>query len=152
MTAERFALDTNVLAYTRDDSAPVKQALAREVVARAVRCERCLLSVQTVGELYASLRKRGAVSSLEAARSVREMVSLIPVVAIVPADADAALGAAGTQQLSYWDGLMLATVGRAGCTALLSEDMQDGAVHGGVTIRNPFAGEHLPAEIEALLG
>ena len=122
------------------------------VVARAVRCERCLLSVQTVGELYASLRKRGAVSSLEAARSVREMVSLIPVVAIVPADADAALGAAEMQQLSYWDGLMLATVGRAGCTALLSEDMQDGAVHGGVTIRNPFAGEHLPAEIEALLG
>ena len=27
-----------------------------------------------------------------------------------------------------------------------------GAVHGGVTIRNPFAGDRLPAEIEALLG
>jgi hypothetical protein len=30
--------------------------------------------------------------------------------------------------------------------------MQDGAVHGSVTIHNPFAGERLPAEIEALLG
>jgi predicted nucleic acid-binding protein len=80
------------------------------------------------------------------------MVSLFPVVALVPADAEAALQAAGAQRLSYWDGLILATVGRAGCTTLLSEDMQDGAVHGGVTIRNPFAGERLPGEIEALLG
>jgi predicted nucleic acid-binding protein len=152
MTAERFALDTNVLAYTRDDSAPTKQERARDVVARAARCERCLLSIQTVGELYVSLRKRGAVSSLDAALSVRDMVSLFPVVALVPADAEAALVTAAAQQLSYWDGLILATVSRAGCSTLLSEDMQDGGVHLGVIVRNPFAGERLPAEIEALLG
>ena len=87
-----------------------------------------------------------------AIEAVREMTSLIQLVGIVPHDAERALQAAAGGRLSYWDGLMLATVARAGCTTLLTEDMQDGAVHGGVTIRNPFAGERLPAEIEALLG
>ena len=152
MTAERFALDTNLLAYTRDDSAPAKQARAREVFWRAIRGRRCLLSVQAVGELYASLRKRNEVSVSVAVDAVRQMISLFQVVGIVPEDADVALRIAAGGRLSYWDGLMVATVGRAGCTVLLTEDMQDGAVHGGVTIRNPFAGERLPAEIEALLG
>jgi predicted nucleic acid-binding protein len=152
MTAERFALDTNLLAYTRDDSAPTKQSRAREVVERAVRGKRCVLSVQVVGELYASLRNRGAVPVAVALQTVRETAALFQVVGIVPSDAERALDHAATGRLSYWDGLMIATVARAGCTTLLTEDMQDGAVHSGVTIRNPFAGERLPAEIEALLG
>ena len=152
MTGERFALDTNLLAYTRDDSEPVKQTRARDVFWRAIRSGRCLLSVQTVGELYASLRRRNAVAVPAAIEAVRQMTSLFPMVGIVPDDADLALRAAASGTLSYWDGLMVATVGRSGCTTLLTEDMQDGAVHGGVTIRNPFAGERLPAEIEALLG
>ena len=152
MSAERFALDTNLLAYTRDDSAPAKQARAREVLGRSIRCGRCLLSVQVVGEFYASLRKRNEVSIPAAIDAVHQMTSLFQVVGIVPDDAGVALTAAAGGRLSYWDGLMIATVGRAGCTALLTEDMQDGAVYYGVTIRNPFAGERLPAEIEALLG
>ena len=60
MTVERFALDTNLLAYSRDDSAPAKQARAREVFGGQYGAERCMLSAQTVGELYASLRKGGA--------------------------------------------------------------------------------------------
>ena len=152
MTVERFALDTNLLAYTRDDSAAAKQARAREVFWRAIRCGRCMLSAQTVGELYASLRKGGEVPVAIAIEAVREMTSLFQLVGIVPHDAERALQAAAGGRLSYWDGLLLATVARAGCTTLLTEDMQDGAAHGGVTIRNPFAGERLPAEIEALLG
>ena len=152
MTAERFALDTNLLAYTRDNSAPVKQARARGVIGRAVRCKRCMLSVQVIGELYASLRKRSAVSVALAIETVSDMTSLFPIVSIVPGDADQALRAVAQQQLSYWDALMIATVHRAGCTCLLSEDMQDGAVLAGVTIRNPFVGAELPGEIAALLG
>jgi hypothetical protein len=44
---------------------------------------------------------------------------------------------------------MIAAVGRAGCSILLSEDMQDGAVHDGVTLRNPCAGDELP-DLEAI--
>ena len=152
MTAERFALDTNLLAYARDDSAPLKQSRAREVVERAVLGQRCALSAQIVGELYASLRKRDKVPVLVALRAVREMIGLFEIIGIAPEDSQRALDQAALGGVSYWDALMLATVDRAGCIALLTEDMQDGAVHGGVAIRNPFAGDRLPAEIEALLG
>jgi len=54
-------------------------------------------------------------------------------------------------RLSYWDGLLRATVGRSGCTVLLSEDMQDGATIAGVTVRNPFVGDALPDAVAALL-
>ena len=88
----------------------------------------------------------------ELVQCARDMSALFPLLGIEPVDVQRALESVALGHLSYWDGLMVATVGRAGCTVLLTEDMQDGAVHGGVTIRNPFAGERLPAEIEALLG
>jgi predicted nucleic acid-binding protein len=34
---------------------------------------------------------------------------------------------------------MVAAAGEAGCRLLLSEDLQDGFVWGGVTVVNPFA-------------
>jgi predicted nucleic acid-binding protein len=40
---------------------------------------------------------------------------------------------------------------RAGCTTLLSEDMQDEAVVAGATVHNPFVGEVLPEPIAVLL-
>jgi hypothetical protein len=52
---------------------------------------------------------------------------------------------------SFWDGLLIATAARAGCTFLLSEDMQDGARFGRVTILDPFVGEDLPQPVAELL-
>ena len=62
-----------------------------------------------------------------------------------------ALAEAAAGRCSYWDALLLATLGRAGCSVLLSEDMADGTTLAGVTIRNPFAESALPAEIGTLL-
>jgi predicted nucleic acid-binding protein len=61
------------------------------------------------------------------------------------------LNEAAAGRFSYWDALLLATLGRAGCSVLLSEDMADGATLAGVTTRNPSAESALPAEIGALL-
>lgn len=41
-------------------------------------------------------------------------------------------------RLSWWDSLVVAAAQLQGCTLLLSEDMQDRMVLGGVTVRNPF--------------
>lgn len=38
-----------------------------------------------------------------------------------------------------WDAIILSAAAEAGCGLLLSEDMQDGFVHRGVTVANPFA-------------
>ena len=42
-------------------------------------------------------------------------------------------------RLGLWDSLVVAAAAEAACVLLLTEDMQDGFLWGGVTIANPFA-------------
>jgi predicted nucleic acid-binding protein len=79
-------------------------------------------------------------------------MTVFPIVAADPKAVETALEAAGAERLSYWDAVLLATLARAGCTTLLSEDMQDGATAAGVLVRNPFAGDELPEAVARLLG
>ncbi|MBQ9539140.1 MAG: hypothetical protein IJU95_07700 [Treponema sp.] len=41
-------------------------------------------------------------------------------------------------QLSFWDSFILSAAVSAGCTVLYSEDLNDGQIIHGVTVRNPF--------------
>lgn len=152
MSGADVGLDTNILVYTVDSQDAERCRRAQDIVRRAVASARGLIALQTVGEFYAAVTRRGLQSRDAAAQQARDWLRLFPVVEARSADADHALASAAAGRTSYWDGMLLATLARAGCIALLTQDMQDGAVHGGVTVRNPFAGEHLPAEIEALLG
>lgn len=151
IASERFALDTNVLVYLFDGADPERQARARLVADRAVHGGHCALSLQSVGELHTALRRRRLVPPAALTRTVRDVVSLFPLPGIEPSDAWQALEGAATGRLSYWDGLLRATVARAGCSVLLSEDMQDGATIAGVTVHNPFVGDVLPEAVAALL-
>jgi len=63
-----------------------------------------------------------------------------------------ALGLAASGRVSIRQAILLATARQANCRVLLSEGMHDGAVHGGMRIRNPFVGPSLPSDIERLLG
>ena len=42
-------------------------------------------------------------------------------------------------RLSYWDAAIIAAARVLGATTLYSEDLNDGQVYEGVTVRNPFA-------------
>jgi predicted nucleic acid-binding protein len=42
-------------------------------------------------------------------------------------------------QLSFWDGLIIASAEQAGATRLYSEDLNEGQTIAGVTIINPLA-------------
>lgn len=50
----------------------------------------------------------------------------------------AAIAIARDHGFSFYDALIVAAALEAGCDMLFSEDMQDGRVVGGLTIRNPF--------------
>jgi predicted nucleic acid-binding protein len=152
MSGSSIGLDTNILVYTVDSQDADMCWRAQEIVRLAVSSDCCVIALQTVGEFYAAVTRKGLQSRDAAAQQARDWIRLFPVVEPRAVDAEDALAATVAGRLSYWDGLLLAALRRAGCTTLLTEDMQDGAVHGGVTIRNPFAGDRLPAEIEALLG
>jgi predicted nucleic acid-binding protein len=41
-------------------------------------------------------------------------------------------------QISFWAGLIIAAAEYAGCSVILSEDLNDGQIIRGVEIKNPF--------------
>lgn len=148
----RFGLDTNILVYAVEAGGGEKAVRAEAIVRRAVATRRCVLTVQNIGEFYAAcVRKRHATPAAAAARAAG-YGDLFATVAAGIDEARVALAEAAAGRFSYWDALLLATLGRAGCSMLLSEDMTDGATLAGVTVRDPFAGGELLAEIEAMLG
>lgn len=70
------------------------------------------------------------------------MRNWLDVFQIVSADTGAlveATEAVGEHRLSFRDAMIWATARRNGCSALVSEDMQDGRLLSGVEIINPFA-------------
>ena len=151
MTAERVGLDTNVLVYLVDGRDPVRQARAREVVERAVRTGRCILSVQNLGELIVVALRKGLATPAATQQAVDDLTVAFTIASPTAADARVAVTAAVAGRFAYWDALLLATLERAGCTTLLSEDMGDGAALGGINVRNPFAGDRLPDQVDRLL-
>ncbi len=153
MTAEgrRFALDTNILVYAIEAGGSERAQRAEQIVRRAVATRRCVLSLQNIGEFYhVCARKRRAPPQAAARRAV-DYGRLFEIVAPSMDEVCAALAEAAAGRFSYWDALWLATVGRAGCSLVLSEDMHDGAAFAGAVVRNPFTGDRLPDEVEVLL-
>ncbi len=149
--AGRFGLDSNVLVYAVEAGGGEKARRAELIVRRAVATRRCVLTLQTIGEFYYVCAHKRRAPSEAAARRAAEYGQLFPVVEARLEDVRVALGEAAAGRFSYWDALLLATLDRVGCTVLLSEDMRDGAILGGVTVRDPFAGEEPPEGVRALL-
>jgi predicted nucleic acid-binding protein len=138
MSAERYTFDTNILFYALDSQAGTKHALASHLIASA-DYERAVLMLQTLAELCNSFRKKRPASLDLAYDFVQENARLFDVAHALPADLNIAMHTARKHNIPFWDAMLWATAGRAGCTLLLSEDLQDGRTLCGVTIRNPFA-------------
>lgn len=69
-----------------------------------------------------------------------EQLARLPV---VPIDVELVIGAiAGSREwgISLWDALIIRAAEVAGCRRLLSEDLADGTVYGGILVEDPFGG------------
>lgn len=147
----RFGLDSNVLLYVVDARDPARRSRARDILKRARRTRRCTLSVQNLGEFYTVATCRSFVTPAAGQVFVDDLATVFDIVAPTVVEARAAVTASVAGRFSYFDALLLATLGSAGGSVMLSEDMRDGASLAGVTVRNPFVGATLPADVEALL-
>jgi predicted nucleic acid-binding protein len=138
MTAERAFLDTNVLVYLFDHDEPAKTQRAQQLLEQAKPGE-LALSAQVMGEFYVTVTRKLA-RPLDTARAVEalEWLSLLRVVALDAALVKTAIKTSRDAQISYWDALIVAAAGAAGCTRLLSEDLGDGQLIGAVRVENPF--------------
>jgi predicted nucleic acid-binding protein len=136
------AIDTNVLLYAAGlDGEPMrKRALA--VIDRLVP-ESTLVPVQVLGELYATLTRKGR-SRIQARDTVLRWGDTFPLIETSSSVQLMAMELSITHQLSAWDAVILSAAAEASCRLLLSEDLQDGFTWSGVTVANPFAQERHP--------
>ena len=134
----RFSLDTNILVYAVDRDSGDRHEQARELLARAAKRD-CVLTVQVLAEFFHATTRKSLLQPSLASTFVRNWLDVFQ---IVSADASVLVEsteAVGEHRLSFWDAMIWATARRNGCSALVSEDIQDGRRISGVEIINPFA-------------
>jgi predicted nucleic acid-binding protein len=111
----------------------------------------CCLTLQSISEFYAVVTRKGMMRPDEAVTVAEAMLELYRTAAPSPSAFQGALRLAAACRASYWDALLVHTAAEAGCTAILTEDLADGASLGGIQVINPFAGAALSPAAEALL-
>jgi len=150
MTATCF-LDTNVLLYLNDEADPRKRDLSRHIVLQLASTRRFAVSQQVLNEYYnVAIRKPG---QYEQRALYRENVRRFRTACTAPFDAEVVERAWALQEITnyhWWDLLIIASAGLAGCRYLLTEDMQHGHELGSLTVVNPFFAE--PLELLEKLG
>lgn len=137
--SELAFVDTNVFVYARDGRDAPRQQRAANWIAKLWQ-ERCgRTSTQVLSEYYFTVTHKltPRVALAEAWDDVRALL------AWKPQSIDAAvLGRAreveARWRLSWWDSMVVAAAQIQGCSLLLTEDLQDGALFGDVTVRSPF--------------
>ena len=124
--------DTNILIYAKTNDSKAERARA-EIAAGG------WISVQVLSEFVNVMRNEFRHpwdyidASLDAINgAVRGIVSLTPDIQAT------AYALAKRDGIGIYDSLIVAAAQAAGCTDLVTEDMQDGRRFGDLTIRNPF--------------
>lgn len=138
MTGPCF-VDANVLVYTRDTRDEKKRRRALQWISYLWQERLGRTSVQVLSEYYAVATRKLSprVPSGEAWDYVNELLAWRP----QPIDEVLLKRAYEVEQrwlLSWWDSMVVGAAQLQDCALLLTEDLQDGAVFGGVTVRSPF--------------
>ena len=140
MSDDTCFLDTNTLVYANDTSFPDKQAQARALVSGVIASGKGCISTQVLAEFWVTVRLK--LKKPLTAELARQQIALFNGFTIIAVDQAIFLDALSIQEryrISFWDAQILAAARRAGCSKVYSEDMQDGAVYGGMRVIDPFS-------------
>lgn len=131
-------IDSNVFVYLFDDVDPVKRGVADRLVSDALTRGRAVVSYQVVQEVLNVMTRKLGASTDDARRFLG--VVLDPLWQIGPSTElyATALDVRGRYGFSFYDALIVSSALAAGCTRLLSEDLQHGQTIGDLSIVDPF--------------
>jgi predicted nucleic acid-binding protein len=149
----RVAFDSNILIYlagvARSPSDDEKIRRLRAIQAPLEHRSTLVFPVQALGELAVALRRSGK-SRSEVRDHISETSCNIMLAPTTGQTLASALTLANDHQLQVWDSVILAAAIEAGCSTILSEDMQHGLTVHGLTIINPLV-EPMHPKLAALL-
>lgn len=131
-------LDTNVLVYAYDATAPERRQIAQELVRRALAGE-MQTSSQVIGEFVSTLLHK-LTPPIKPTHMLTILDALEPIKAVA-VDVEMirrAIEAKASFGIHFYDGLIIASAERAGSTRIWSEDLNPGQKYFGIRVENPF--------------
>lgn len=132
--------DANIFIYLFDETDARKRGITEKMLAQALMDVSGVISFQVVQEtLNVITTKLKVPASSDDARRFLEKV-LTPLWRIMPSPElySSAIAIQSRFRYSFYDALIVAAALEAGCSRLLTEDMQHGQRIEGLTIENPF--------------
>lgn len=148
----RYSLDSNILIYAADNASPARQASSQMMLDASAERD-CVLTAQAIAEFFHATTRKRLATRVHATRLARDWTQLFEVAGAGAAELLAAVEASNAGRFQFFDALLLATAGAAGCTAVISEDMHPGAALGGVRVVAAFdSAGGIGADARALLG
>jgi predicted nucleic acid-binding protein len=135
-----FFLDTNILAYTFDVSAPEKRQCAMTWVKYALDTGRGIIGTQVVQDFIQLAQRKFTVPLTPPHLRMYLKAVLFPLCQHSPSTAtyERALDIQKKTGFAWYDALIVTAATETSCKWLISEDMSDGREIGHLTIRNPF--------------
>jgi len=135
-----YFIDTNVLLYSFDATAPAKAEIACGIIEHALRTQRGMISSQVLQEFLNAATKKFAAAFHVGDLRLYSRTVLMPLCGHYASDEtfDRALLLREETGYSFYDSLIVCAAMAAGCATLLSEDLQHGRRIGELTIVNPF--------------
>jgi predicted nucleic acid-binding protein len=125
-------LDSNVILYATDNDGG-KRSRSLELLDGGA-----IVSVQVLNEIANVLRRKHAYSWERIRSFTTDVTGKCDVVPISLATHERGLMYAERYRIGLYDAMIVASAALAACTTLYSEDMHDGLVIDGLTIRNPY--------------
>jgi predicted nucleic acid-binding protein len=138
--SDRYFLDTNIFVYSLDPVDPRKARIAEDLVTRGVGSRLGVISYQVVQEFMNVSLRQFQVTMTATELELYFFKVLLPMMTI-PSSSGLfleALRLKTTDQIAWYDSLIIAAALQGDCEVLYSEDMQHGRRFGDLVIQNPF--------------
>jgi len=143
--SNRIFLDTNIFVYAVDGRSAhpadrEKRTIADDLIRQALEDQNAWISYQVIQEFFnVALRKFAVPMPVEYAR--RYLATVFRSFGVVQSSFglfSEATEICSRYRLSWYDSVNLAAAAEAGCAAIYTEDLADGAQVGGVRVVDPF--------------
>ena len=137
---DKVFVDTNILVYAHDLDAGNKHDQAAEIVSQLWESRNGVLSTQVLQEFYVTLTRKvsSTLSKLEA-RNLVQKYSHWHLVLNDPSIIIQASEIEESNNISFWDALIVSAAYSQNVPTILTEDLNHGQIIEGIFIKNPFA-------------
>ncbi len=138
MSEDKCFFDTNILVYMQDVSDMQKHQKARSLFFECSKNDNAVISTQCLQEFYNVTANKLKFDKSHIKELIHTFADTVTTVQTTPTIIEKAIDISIQTQFSFWDSLILSAASFAQCSVLYSEDLNDGQIVDGVTIKNPF--------------